>query len=578
MIHYLSSSTAFVLSSLVLVSFMLQRLYRRTLSKERYFYMRDLTLVGVWMLFALWTGDSEIRAVVGMALLGSIVGMVQHTSPNKKLSWLFGVVGFFFALVGPRISFVGMPGGQYLYLSSYSSILMTALWVTVFPLLFQRLDDIPGLAGHLLGVSFSLTLLISSISGQQLGDAFLMSIAGVSFVAVFWSRLGHNYRQLGKPLSSFWGMLVAGASLVGVTKGVTFTTLMVIPMGLYALPMMELSLYLVSHAVPLGKWGNVSIYHRMMDRGVDHPGAVKFVTFLCLLIGTVVSFVQIGINDTTRPAFLSLLAVSIAVVVSCLKGSQGRARTGLWGIRVDGMSMNYALSKVRGRFLSGAPSAMIVTANALSFYRAKKDPLYREIADSAWLTLPDGAGLVWALKFLGVPVVERVAGIDFMHGLCRLAAVERWPIYLLGSKPDVVSSAAVELERLYPGLKVVGYRDGYFDDLEDQDILQGIRSSGAKLLFTALGVPKQEAWLNRYLPEMDGVVGVGVGGSFDVISGRLRRAPLLWQKCGLEWLYRLIQEPWRLRQDVDLVLFVFSVLLEKIGFSGWRGKDENHRS
>lgn len=564
MIQDAEISAVLALGGLVAAAFVLQRIYRRTLTKERSFYMRDLSLLAGWALFALWCGDGPIRSVTAAAMMGAVVGMIQHTSPKKNLSWVIGIVGIVFAGIGPQISFIGLPGGGYLYLSPYQSFVATALWVTVFPLLFQRLDGIPGLAGHLLGVSFSLALLISSISGQSMDEGFLMSLAGLAFTAVFWSRLGHNYRQLGKSLAAFWGILVAGTSLIGVTKGVTFTALMVIPMGLYALPFAEASINIVSQAIPMRKWGRVSIYHRMIDKGMDHPKAVKFVTFLCLAIGSSVSFIQMGIDEVTRPIWLSILGVSFFVGVWCLRGSWTRRNSRFWGVGIDGISMNYALSKARARLLAQEPSAMVVTANALSLCEARKNRLYRHVADKAWLTLPDGAGLVWAMRLLGMSVVERVPGIDFMHGLSRLAAAEKWPVYLLGGKPGVAAEAAEKLKELYPGLMVAGCRDGYFDD-DDMTVSREIKKSGAKILFVALGMPKQDFWLREHLPHFQGVLGVGVGGAFDVLSGRLKRAPEIWQKAGMEWLYRLIQEPRRLKQDLDLVLFVFTVLMEKLG-------------
>lgn len=578
MSNIVAAHAVIALMGLVIASFFIQKIYRSILSKERYFYMRDLSLVAAWILFALWSEDQSIRVVVAMATLGAIVGMAQHTSPAKKLSWLIALVGVCFASLGPRISFIGLSDGEYLYLSSYGSFLLTVIWITAFPLMFQKLDSVPGLAGHLLGVGFSLALLVSTLSGQPLTGGFLMSLAGLSFTAVFWSRLGHNYRQLGKPLASFWGILVAGASLVGVSKGVTLTAIMVIPMGLYALPFAELSLNFITKALPVGG-GRISIYHRMIDKGIDHPKAVKFVTFLCLSIGAIISFFQMGIDDRTRPILMAILGMSAVIGVTCVKGAKYiEKKSRMWGLHMDGISMNYALSKTRSRIINETSSSVVVTANALCLYKARKDPVYRDVVSRSWLILPDGAGLVWAMKLLGIPVVERVAGIDFMHGLSRLSAVEGWPVYLLGSKPGIAIKAGEELKKLYPGLVIAGTRDGYFSEDEEPNIVEEIRASGAKVLFVALGMPKQDLWLDKHLQKMSGVIGVGVGGSLDVVSGRLKRAPVAWQKVGMEWLYRLAQEPKRFRQDLDLGLFVLTVLLEKIGFMDGDKYDENHCS
>lgn len=569
---------AVVLAILTVGCFILQRIYRKNLIKERYFYMRDLTLVGTWMIFALWTGDKNIKFMVAMSLAASVIGMGQHVYPKKSLTWMYGAIAVIFAFLGPKIEFIGLPGGEYFYMSNLQSICFTSLWITIFPLLFQRLDTVPGLAGHLLGVSFSLMLLVASLSGQVLGAAFIMSLAGLLFTAVFWSRLGHNYRKLGEPLAAMWGILVAGTSLLGVSKGITFTTLMVIPLGLYAIPLAEASLHFVGQAIPLGKWGHLSLYHRMIDRGIDHPMAVKFVTFLCLTIGALISFGQLGINESNRSVLISILAVSVLVEGYCLRGSRRRDSAKLWGVSIDGISMNYALSRVRSHIINMEKSAMVITPNAISVYRAKKDSLYRSVARKALLTLPDGTGLVWGLKFLKMPVIERVTGIDFMQRICRLASVEGWPVYLLGSRQEIVTLASEKLEDKYPGLDIAGYHNGYFKEDETEKIINDIRESGARILFVALGFPRQELWLDSNLPHLDNVIGVGVGGSFDVISGKLKRAPFLWQKLGFEWLYRLIQEPWRLRQDVDLILFVVFIFLEKLGFTSREENNEEHSS
>ena len=117
----------------------------------------------------------------------------------------------------------------------------------------------------------------------------------------------------------------------------------------------------------------------------------------------------------------------------------------------------------------------------------------------------------------------------------------------------------------YPELRIAGYHSGYFNEIEEDQILGKIRSSGARILFAGMGIPKQEKWLARNLPSLGSVAGVGVGGSFDVISGNLKRAPGVIQKIGFEWLFRLVQEPWRFKRDLDLLVFIFLVLGTKLG-------------
>ncbi|MBP9627578.1 MAG: WecB/TagA/CpsF family glycosyltransferase, partial [Synergistaceae bacterium] len=123
----------------------------------------------------------------------------------------------------------------------------------------------------------------------------------------------------------------------------------------------------------------------------------------------------------------------------------------------------------------------------------------------------------------------------------------------------------------YPGLKVVGFHDGYFGKDKENDIIAEIKNTQARLLFVGFGVPRQEYWLYDTLPKIGNVIGMGVGGSMDVLSGELRRAPSLWQRCGMEWFYRLIQEPWRWRRAAKLPVFVFLVLMTRLGIIKKRG-------
>ena len=195
---------------------------------------------------------------------------------------------------------------------------------------------------------------------------------------------------------------------------------------------------------------------------------------------------------------------------------------------------------------------------------ALRDPEYRDILKRAAMVLADGTGLLWGMRFLGLPLQERVTGIDFAEHLCRAAAVEGWPVYFLGAKGDTAEVCAAALAARYPGLVVAGARDGYFD-MEDVSVPEAVAASGARVLLVAMGLPRQEKWVALHRERLGPLLAVGVGGSFDVFAGRLSRAPRWVQRAGLEWLYRLFQEPGRLGKDMGLVLFVLRVLATKLG-------------
>ena len=191
----------------------------------------------------------------------------------------------------------------------------------------------------------------------------------------------------------------------------------------------------------------------------------------------------------------------------------------------------------------------------------------------AGLVLPDGAGLIGALKLIGTPIQERIPGVEFTEHLCRRAAYEGWRVWMLGGAPGVAETAAERLAEKFPGLTVSGTCDGFFKPEDTDEICSAIRRAETDILFVGLGVPKQEYWLEEYLGKTGAVVGMGIGGSMDVISGRLTRAPKIWQKVGMEWLYRVIQEPWRWRRLTKLPLFVWYLVLTYLHIDSYKNDD-----
>jgi N-acetylglucosaminyldiphosphoundecaprenol N-acetyl-beta-D-mannosaminyltransferase len=154
-------------------------------------------------------------------------------------------------------------------------------------------------------------------------------------------------------------------------------------------------------------------------------------------------------------------------------------------------------------------------------------------------------GIVLGARFLGYNIPERVAGIDLFLKLISMSAKKNYPIYLLGSKDEVVKNTASKLQSLYPTINIAGYHHGYFWENEEE-IVEKIKASGAKLLFVAITSPKKENFINRWKEKLGVTFVMGVGGTFDVVSGKVKRAPLWMQKYGLEWFFRIIQEPRRM--------------------------------
>ncbi len=199
----------------------------------------------------------------------------------------------------------------------------------------------------------------------------------------------------------------------------------------------------------------------------------------------------------------------------------------------------------------------VVTPNPEFVLRAKQDPDFRRVLNGADLTIPDGIGVIYAAKILGRPLKERVPGIDFASGvMAALNGSGGARVYLLGAKPGVAEQAMANLSARYPNLTFCGCHDGYFQ--EDAPVVEAVRAARPDLLLVCLGAPRQELWMAAHGPETSAHLAVGLGGALDVYAGVAERAPERWQKLGLEWLYRLKKEPWRLRRMAKLPLLLVS--------------------
>ncbi|MFN2450223.1 MAG: WecB/TagA/CpsF family glycosyltransferase [Candidatus Baltobacteraceae bacterium] len=241
------------------------------------------------------------------------------------------------------------------------------------------------------------------------------------------------------------------------------------------------------------------------------------------------------------------------------------------GCKLDALDADAATQAVLG-FAKAQRGAQIVTLGTEMVVYAQRDVRYRELINASALSLCDTAGLLAVARARGAPLRERVTGVDLIEHFCATAARDGVSVYLLGGSPGIAQQAASQLQRRYPGLLVAGARDGYFPESASAQVAAEVRASGAHVLFAGLGFPKQEFWLAQWLPQTHCGAGIGVGGSFDVISGKLERAPQLWRRMHLEWLYRLLREPKRWRRQLALPYFVLLAGNEQVRILLGRGK------
>lgn len=223
------------------------------------------------------------------------------------------------------------------------------------------------------------------------------------------------------------------------------------------------------------------------------------------------------------------------------------------------MDRQQVLAAVKGFVASNRPH-QVITANAELVYRAWHDPEVARVMAEAALVTPDGAGVVWAARRLAGITLQRVTGIDLAADICEAAVKSGWRLFLFGGQPGVAEEAATRLEARYPGLVICGTSHGYLEPAEMKKLVTRIRTASPHVLLVGLGAPKQELWINHHLEELGVPVCLGVGGSLDVLAGRIRRAPEWVQRANLEWLYRLILQPARLKRQMVLPAFAWRIL------------------
>jgi len=243
-------------------------------------------------------------------------------------------------------------------------------------------------------------------------------------------------------------------------------------------------------------------------------------------------------------------------------------RTNILNVPVDMVNSQEAMQIFR-ELMEIGECRLIVTPNSEIIVNASKDPELKKIIEQADLIIPDGIGLVYASKILGVPLKERVTGIDFLDAILGYLQETGQSIFFLGSKPGdgdnpgVAEMAVEKMKEKYKDLKVAGTHHGYFKEADEENIIKAINDSGADFLCVALGSPKQEKFVSRHREKLKVKSTIGVGGSLDVWAGTLKRAPEFYRNHGLEWLYRLIQQPSRYKRMAALPLFMGKVVVSR---------------
>jgi len=549
----------------------------------------------------------KITGIVICSVLMVILGRIDR---KRKLPT--GVKLIFQVLIsliiiysGVKIEFLRAPSssslsGGYLYLS-YLSIPLTIIWLISITNSIGQADELGDITPYIVFIA-SLTFLVVSLIQRQgliLAEALSLIMAAISFIFI-------KYIPRGK-FSSYYmsfGFILAVIAIVGVSKSTAALTLL-IPFLILGVPIIDSSYSIVANYArqespgpgiggksPLfSESGSRSrLRQKLQSYGFSAQGAnltIISVSLYLSLAAFIISIYQNFYLLITLTAFgwivFELLKNKVQSEELIIERDIFNNRIKLFQVGIDRMDNQETIQRIEEFIISKKPH-QIVTPDTLAILRARKDPEYHAILKSADLITPDGAGILWATITLDHPLPERVTGIDIIHNICRLATKKGYSLYLLGSYPGVAGEAALNLTRKYPGIRIAGTHHGYFacedsqncEDVknsnsdknkEEEEIIDEIRENRPDILLVGMGVPKQEKWISKNLDKLDVPVCMGVGGSFDVLSGRIPRAPLWMQRHGMEWIYRSIKQPNRAFRTLALFYFIWLVILGKMVYS-----------
>ncbi len=489
--------------------------------------------------------------------------------------------------------------------------IITVAWIWLVARLCASLNRVPAVAGGYLGL-FALTIALLWGTNARTENLFAptatAAVAGAG-LAAFAVALKRPSINLGWSSVLAMGFLVGVATAMGLLKN-TLPALLALGILSLGLPLLNVSIVKVRASLRgyNVKWSNrqMRLDQALEARGV--PRAKIALYYFCVgawLCG--LAFLATHWFFGSPPSFLMaifyglillFLAGAGAIVFFSLARLQMRRKADeqlpesieAFGVKLSPVSMNEALDRVEGFIQSGRPH-QVLTTDANAILTSRNDPEYLKIMRNASLTTPDGFGVIWGARLLNLPIYERVTGVDMVTGICERAAEKGYKIYILGSGftpggESISAIAARNLEQKYPGLQVVGTHHGFwrkegedngFSKAESDEMMADVIAQAAPdVLFVAMGIPMQEKFIAAHMQRMNVPVSIGVGGSFDVYSGKFTRAPVAVQRIGLEWLYRVWVEPARWKKMGYVPRFML-VALKTWLFGGPR-EDKSHEA
>jgi N-acetylglucosaminyldiphosphoundecaprenol N-acetyl-beta-D-mannosaminyltransferase len=537
-----------------------------------------LSVAGGWIVFLIpfhEAGVGDRRQ--GCFLILLVAALYLATALRRRLNlpiWLADICVFIAAYLslrawhGEAIQVLSAPVSADTIGLGKWALPLTLLWMWAIARMTATMNRAPQVTGGYLGiVSLALLVLLelkSGVTPHFFASDAAAALAGAGLATVPLAIRRSKF-DIGWPAALSMGFLLAQIATIGLLKSATFFMLL-LSLIVFGLPLLDVSFFRLRAALR-GEQLNVEEQRLRLHEALARRGIAPLkITLLYLVMGAWLCGLGVltarFVFSSSAPPWV-LLSRAIVVLLLFFIGfvlffSLARVwmRRGegeiipeeieAFGVRISPVSMAEALDKIEGFIRAGAPHH-VVTSDANSILRAQEDEEYAAIVRRAALIAPDGFGVVWGARLLNLPIYERVTGVDLVTGICERAAERGYSIYILGSEPGIAATAAAKLAERYPGLRVAGTQHGFWkrEGIADEEVVQRIHQAKPDVLFVAFGIPAQEKFIARHFEALNVPVSLGVGGSFDVYSEKLKRAPEYIQRSGLEWIYRVWQEPWR---------------------------------
>jgi len=505
-----------------------------------------------------------------IAILSILFVLIMRLSQRfKKFYLLWIVLEFSLYLLcyyaGFKISFFQW-GKTFIYFRRLSAI-FTMLWLFLMVRIFRFLGNIKGMTPGIILIFTSVLFLVSTAQNKPLYFAENLGVI-ISSISVYmlylYVRKGRSetlYEAL------FLGFLTGIVSITGVSKSVAFISL-IFPSFFIIFPFFFIVSFIFYYYLRdnLSDVNKSAQYRIIWNFTNKRALVITYFIFLYLSVWIFTMLAEISPFSKLAIIFFVTIAVILLIIVLTIKTVEHevhREKNIILGVPICNKSPNDILSEINQRFYSGE-KIFIATPNAIALHLAKYDKRFMNILNSSTINIPDGAGVIWASDVLGRPLRERLTGVDFMMRLLKYAYKEGLSVYFLGASQKTLDLLKEELSNILPGLSISGMRNGYFKKGEEQNVIEEINNQRPDFLFVAMGMPKQEYWIDDNLDKLNIGLAIGVGGSFDVYAKTSKRAPSSFQKFGLEWAYRLLSQPKRIFTSIKLAKFVISVLKEKI--------------